>query len=181
MDENKKQALLKLANPDDLLNMLDAPGRAMRAGIQAYQTDQPVWPSISSQLQPNAPEAPTGAQIAETFGEQHDVQNPYALAGLATLADFVDPTMLVPFGGISKVGKAKAAMKYLPKEINAAKRIASGAEKLASEFGKVKVIPDKIYEPLAHLKADKLIPKDVAEDDKIIRALEEIIRRRNQP
>lgn len=114
-DDNKKQALMQLGGMDNFMDKLDTPGRAMRSGIDAYQKDQPVWDAVKAQFGDNHPPAPSGADLAETFGEQHDVQNPYALTALATLGDIVDPTMLTPAGTVSKLPKAAKAIRGLEK------------------------------------------------------------------
>ncbi len=107
------QSLLKKAAAkgsvalDAGLEALDKPGRAMRAGIGAYQDDEDVMGAIKSQFNDDAPEAPSGADLAEKFGDKYDVQSPAALAALATAADFVDPTMVIPGGQVTKLGKLK--------------------------------------------------------------------------
>ena len=113
------------------MDLLERPGRATRAGISAMQNDGDALSAIKTQLMggDERPEAPTGADIAEKFGEDYDVQNPYALAGLATLADVADPSMLIPGGGqagalgkaalaagaFSKAGKAGKALSHVGK------------------------------------------------------------------
>lgn len=103
-DENDKDKARKAAAKsvsDKFMEGLDLPGRAMRSGIGAYLQDEPVWEAIK-----NPQDAPTGCEIAEMAGEKYDIQNPYALTGIATAADVIDPVGLLPGGLITKIPKA---------------------------------------------------------------------------
>jgi len=119
---------------DRAMDLLERPGRATRAGISAMQNDSDPLAAAKMQLMGGSerPEAPTGADIAEKFGEDYDVQNPYALAGLATLADVADPSMLIPGGGqAGALGKAALAAGAFSK--------AGKAGKAVSRIGKTPV------------------------------------------
>lgn len=92
---------------DQILEYMAKPGAASRAAIAALQADQSPVEAFTSQWDKPSAEAPTGADIAETFGEQYGVENPYALGALATITDLgADPTNLVPGGAFKKLPAA---------------------------------------------------------------------------
>lgn len=136
MADFKKRILSRLAadageGSDYLLKQLDKPGRATRAAIDALQTDKDILPAIKAQFGEAPPEVPSGADIAERAGEKYDIQSPAALAAIATAADVIDPTMFVPGGQVSKIGKLGVLGKAAQKG------------KVASKAGKgVKVVDD---------------------------------------
>lgn len=128
MSEFRKRLFNKLladagSGAETLVDVLDRPGRATRAAIDAYQQDKPILGAIGSQLTEKNPEAPpTGAELAETFQEQSGVDNPYVLGALATMADTLDPTMLIPGGAPAKLGlKGVKGMRMADKAADAAK------------------------------------------------------------
>lgn len=88
-----------------ILDKLDRPGRATRAAIGAYQDDMDVADAVMDQLGSDPSDAPSGAEIAEKLGEKYDIQDPAILAALATAADVIDPTMMIPGGSVAKVAK----------------------------------------------------------------------------
>ena len=120
------------------LGILDRPGRATRAALDALQEDQSVMDAIGGQLSGEAPAPPSGADIAEKFGERHDVQSPAALAAIATAADFIDPTMLVPGAQLAKIGKL-GALAGIVKKGNTAADMLKKAKK--GKFGRTAVVP----------------------------------------
>jgi hypothetical protein len=85
---------------DRAMDLLDRPGRATRAGISAAQNDKDIFPAIKEQLMggQERPDAPTGADIASKLSDDTGLENPYALAGIATAADVLDPSMAIPGG-----------------------------------------------------------------------------------
>ena len=95
---------------DKVIDYLDRPGAATRSAIQAYQMDEDPIEAFKTGFTSPSEKAPTGADIAETFSEQQNIQNPYALAALATIADVADPTSFVPGGVFRKAPKAMKAI-----------------------------------------------------------------------
>jgi hypothetical protein len=127
----EKEALEEQGIADKLLDLLDRPGRATRAGISALQNDRDAIEAVRAQFGKNAPEAPTGADIAQKFSDDTGVENPIALGALATLADVVDPSMIVPGGQVTKLGKG---MRMLGKGAKAKK-----ADSVLTNIGKARV------------------------------------------
>lgn len=185
MSDVKQRILRKLAGDlsqgtDWVLDKLDRPGRATRAGISAYQNDEDVMDAIGAQLGENPPEAPSGADIADKFGEDYDVENPYALAGIATAADFLDPTMAIPGGQLSKGAKAAKMVGKSETVASLAKKLGMSEEALMafrrgalarkagtgetaaeilkkapeSKYGKVAVVPDANEQAMMQMKRD---------------------------
>lgn len=122
----EEEQLEEMGVGERILDILDRPGRATRAGIYAAQTDKPILDAIRAQLGSNPPEAPSGADIADRVSEDYNIQNPYALAGVATLADVADPTMFIPGGQVTKGGKVLQMAKGAGKS----KKLAEAAKKL---------------------------------------------------
>lgn len=123
------------------LDKLDTPSRATRAAIGAYQNDEDVLDAIKGQFSENAPEAPSGIDIAEKFGEDFDIQNPYALGAIATAADVIDPTMLIPGGQASKFGKLSKIIGKSEKAgdiLRAGAKMDAKAEKTLAQIGKAR-------------------------------------------
>ena len=132
---------------DTGLDILDRPGRATRAAIGAAQDDKgfsDIMSAAGAQLKEGAPEAPSGADIAERVGEKYDIQNPLALAALATAADVVDPTIFVPGGQVTKLGKA------------------GKLGKMGMKAGDAKKLGKTILKPEAPEKIGKVILRDDA-------------------
>jgi hypothetical protein len=153
MSNFKQTVLRKLASDlgegsEEFFDALDRPGRATRAAISAIQEDKPVFEAIKRQFGANPPEAPSGADIAERFGEDYDIQNPAVLGSIATAADFVDPTMLIPGGQVGRlgaqVGKLGAVAKKLPGPF--ARGVGKGVKVVddmpQGSYGSVKVVDD---------------------------------------
>lgn len=84
------------------VDVLDTPGRATRSALGALQGDESALDAFAAQFAEDRPDAPSGADIAERFGEDFDVQSPAALAAIATAADVIDPTMMLPGGMMGK-------------------------------------------------------------------------------
>lgn len=202
MSDFKKRILNKLAGnisegTDWALDKLDRPGRATRAGIGAAQNDEDVWDAVKAQFGENPPEAPSGTDIADKFSEDYDITNPYALTGIATAAEVVDPTMFIPGGQVSKVGKLgklKTLMGVAEKGDTAADilRMGSKAEHGAeavnkgasaiSQIGKAKVetrnpaelmkvreiLSDPKYSHLDEVKKAKMKTGDIGSKDTIV-------------
>lgn len=185
-EEAKRKALEKLAGYDEesMQRILDTPGRITRAGIHAFQNDQPIMAAMGEQLKPNAPQAPSGADIAETFGQKHNVQNPYVLGGLATLADVFDPTMLVPGGieakaprtfealrGLSKVGDVSFPARHSAEGLKIAERlkqlgrVPQGSELQLGERMISKPMPGGPISAMPDVKTESTIRDLVGEDD----------------
>lgn len=107
---------------DKAMRVLGMPGAATRAGIMAAQEGRDLLPAIREQLSMNAPEAPTGADIAQKVSDDTGITNPYGLAALATLADVTDPTILMPGGApLKAAGMMGMAAKMAPKAAKAGK------------------------------------------------------------
>ena len=96
---------------------LERPGAAARGGIGALQEDvtDPTAAYEAAKQAFQSPEtAPTGYDIAERFGESANIENPYILGALATIAETADPTSLVPMvGPMAKLPKALKATNVL--------------------------------------------------------------------
>lgn len=123
MSEVKKRLLRQLAEKagvgfEGFADTVGRPGAATRAAIRAYQEGRDVSQAIREQFGENPPEAPSGAEIAEAFGERYDVENPAVLGTIATAADMADPLMFVPGGQVGRLGahagKLGAVAKRLP-------------------------------------------------------------------
>lgn len=124
LDPVRRQALERLAQKNlehpteeepgmvaTALDYLGRPGAATRSAIDAaVSEDGKPWEAFKQGLQRPTEDSPTGADIADKVGERFDIQNPMALAGLATLADLTDPVSFVPGGQISKSGKVMKAV-----------------------------------------------------------------------
>lgn len=133
MSNFKQMVLRKLASDlgegsDKLFDAIDRPGRATRAGISALQQDKPVFEAIKRQFGANPPEAPSGADIAERFGQDYDIQNPAVLGSVATAADFFDPTMLIPGAQVGKLGAIARMAKGAKKGENIAEAVKRGQD-----------------------------------------------------
>lgn len=128
---------------------LGRPNAAIKSGIHAFQNDQPVLDAISKGFTSHSDQAPTGDQIATKFGESYGVENPMALAGLATIAEMADVPGLSPFSKGSKMMKAvgkvdPSAVKKLPGMAKTGESAADVLKKAPdSQFGKVAVTPDR--------------------------------------
>lgn len=129
----KRKFLEKLAGAelDDVLGIIDTPGRATRAGIYAAQTDQDILDAITAQFSGDRPDAPTGAQIADKVSEDYDIENPVVLAGIATASEVLDPTTFIPGGQVGKFGKV---MKAVSKNPEAAKVIKAFKKPLSKMY-----------------------------------------------
>lgn len=154
----KQRVLQRLINDsgegaDWLFDKLDRPGRATRAGIGALQEGQgfgDAYSAAKAQFGAEPPEAPTGADIADRVAEDYNIENPALLAGIATAADVVDPTMVIPGGQISKASKLNVLRKMAGKSPKMGKGVVmrpSAADKAAdlAAAGKSKtsVVPTK--------------------------------------
>jgi len=112
------------------LEHLDTPGRMTRAGIGALQGDGDVLDAIRGQVGVGGPEAPSGFDIASKFGDQYGIENPYALTAIATAADVLDPTMLIPGGQTTKIAPMAAKIaKKISKVAETAETLAKGMYK----------------------------------------------------
>lgn len=125
---------------EKLMKILDMPGRATRAAIGAYQKGMPLVEAAKQQFDFQAPEAPSGAELAEHVRDKYEVESPAALAAMATAAEVVDPTMLIPGGQVSKLGKLGAISKIGKKQKNAAELLREAKDK---GFGKTVIAPSK--------------------------------------
>jgi len=159
-----------------ILSALDTPGRVTRAGIDAYQHDKPVLSAMGDQIGSDAPPVASGADIAEKFGQDHDITNPYALGGIATAADLIDPTMLVPGGQIAKLGKLGklGAIRKMAGKGRKAEHYADASKRVSKEaaksHGKVGVI--KTAEEIAEEEM-KIAGKARAAKQKVLRQIKE--------
>lgn len=125
---------------EKVMKALEMPGRATRAAIGAYQQDEPILDAAKAQFSFDAPDAPSGADLAEHVQDKYDIESPAALAAMATAADVIDPTMLIPGGQITKAGKLGALMKMAGKGDTAADILKKAKP---SQFGKVAIVPSK--------------------------------------
>ena len=145
---------------DKVMDYLDRPGAASRAAIMAGVRGQNPLTAFGEQFTESSEKAPSGADIAETVGEKFDIQNPYALAGLATLADLTDPTNLVPGGILKKAPKAMKAISGakkldMPKPTNVAQMMKERAA--AGKTGSMVLdTGPKGIESLSDLRLDKV-------------------------
>ena len=114
----------ELGTFDKLLQYADTPGRMTRAGIGALQDGTDPLFAIKGQVGLPNQEAPSGFDIASKLGEQYDIENPYALAAIATGADVLDPTMLIPGSAMGKI--ASPAAKMVAKGSSSAKKLIGG-------------------------------------------------------
>ncbi len=165
------------------MDYISRPGAATRAAIMAGLTGKSASDAFGEQIQQPSEQAPSGADIVDLASEQYDIENPYLQTGLATAADLIDPTMLLP-GGILK--KAPAAMKALQgaKAVRKIPMTSAGPsaaqllkEAKKSKFGSVAVKETAEEAPFAGLKAERL-KRQFSEDDDALRFLEELARKK---
>ena len=161
MSEVQKRVLRKLVGDkadqeegfgSKLMDALDRPGRATRAAIGAFQQDQPIMPAIKEQFGANPPDAPTGYQLAEHVQDKYDIQNPVALAAMATAADVADPTMFIPGGQVTKLGKMGVLSKMAGKGQSAAEVLRDMQKMPKGKYGRVAVKPtaaDRVADEMA--------------------------------
>jgi len=115
---NKKQTE-EMSGFDKVVDYLGRPAASMREGVYAAQTDQPIVQAMKRGFMQPSEMAPTGSDMADKFSESTGVENPYALAALATLGDFVDPANYVPMvGPIAKAPKAIKGMKKMERALS---------------------------------------------------------------
>lgn len=173
-----------------LMDYLNRPGAASRAAIMEGLKGGSALGAFGRQFVSPSDEAPSGQDIAEFVSEKYDIENPYALAGIETAAEFTDPTMLMPGGVLKKAPAAMKAVKDAPKAIktnralskvgdvsfpakNAAEAIA--VERALKQVGRVPEssilqVGDKsvdVYNPLAkrsEMKVKKAVDEKELED-----------------
>lgn len=122
---------------DQGLDYLGRPGAAFRSGAYAAQTGQPIMEAIKKGFTNPSEQAPTGSDIADKFSEQTGVQNPYALAALATMGEMADPSALIPMvGPMAKIKNAEKLLEEAPAAAKAIKGMAQG-ERALSRVGDV--------------------------------------------
>jgi hypothetical protein len=122
-------------DPSMLEQAMDYAGRpaaAMREGVYAAQTDQPIIEALKRGIMQPSDMAPTGSDIADKFSESTGVENPYALAALATLGDVVDPANAIPMvGPLMKAPKAIKGMKKMERALSKVGDVEFPAENIA--------------------------------------------------
>lgn len=141
------------------LDYLGRPAAVARAGTQSYLNDEDYLKAMSEQLHKPSEQAPSGADIAETVGKKADIQNPYALGTLATLADVgLDPLAFIPgekIAGLAPkamralrgVEKATPLITKLPGEATTTARALETAIKNPKQYGSVIVAGGKDARP----------------------------------
>lgn len=113
------------------LDILDRPARALRAGIGAAQEGGDILGAAKSQFQKNAPEAPSGSDLADKFSEQTQIENPLLLTALATAAEMADPSSYIPgVGPFSKIAKIVKKGKKAPEAIKGMKKMERALSKV---------------------------------------------------
>lgn len=148
-EENKQTATNML---DRILDYADRPAAAARSAVGAFQEGQDMSDAFMEQLGKPSSEAPTGADIAEKFGESQNIKNPYALGAIATVADVaLDPLNLVPGGsarhgmkaakGIKGMGKGERVLSKVG-DIEFPARNQAEAMKVADALKKQKRVPE---------------------------------------